>query len=98
MIVQYRLSKAASQDVDLIWLYTIEKWSLNQANHYFRLIFQEIQFVASDFEVGKDIGYIKLGYRQHKVKSHILIYKRATDGVVEIVRILHQKMDIPNIL
>jgi toxin ParE1/3/4 len=49
-----------------------------------------------DFETGKDIGKVKLGYRQAKIKSHLIIYKKADDDIIEIVRVLHQMMDIPN--
>ena len=60
------------------------------------LIYQEIEFIVEDFEGGKDIGKIKTGYRQFRVKSHLIIYKKAEDGIVEIVRVLHQMMDIPH--
>ena len=92
----YRISAKALEDIDKIWLYTLENWSLNQANHYYRLLYQEIDFIVEDVEGGKDIGKIRLGYRQSKVKSHLIIYKKAEDGIVEIVRVLHQMMDIPN--
>ena len=93
---RYRISKQALEDIDKIWLYTLENWSLGQANHYYRLIYQEIAFIADDFESGKDIGKIKQGYKQTKVKSHLIIYKKAEDDKIEIVRVLHQMMDIPN--
>lgn len=92
----YRVSKQALEDIDKIWLYTVENWSLKQANHYYRLIYHEIDFILEDFESGKDIGKIKLGYRQTKIKSHLIIYKMADDSVIEIVRVLHQMMDIPD--
>jgi len=92
----YRISKQALEDIDKIWLYTLENWSLGQANHYYRLIYQEIEFIVEDFESGKDIGKIKDGYRQTKIKSHLIIYKKADDEMIEIVRVLHQMMDIPN--
>lgn len=93
---KYRISKQALEDIDTIWLYTLENWSLNHANHYYRLIYHEIEFIIEDFESGKDIGKIKPGYRQTKIKSHLIIYKMADDRVIEIVRVLHQMMDIPN--
>ena len=94
--MKYRISEKASEDIDKIWLYTLENWSLEQANRYYRLIFEEIRFIVEDFETGKDIGKIKPGYRQAKVKSHFIIYKIAEDEIIEIVRVLHEMMDIPN--
>lgn len=92
----YRISRKALEDIDKIWVYTFENWSPNQANNYYRLIYQEIEFILEDFESGKKIDSIKLGYRQVKMKSHIIVYKKGDDEVLEIVRILHQMMDIPN--
>jgi len=94
--VKYRISKKAAEDIDKIWLYTLENWSLEQADRYYRFIYQEILCIVENFETGKDIGKIKFGYRQAKVKSHLIIYKRADDEIIEIIRVLHQMMDIPN--
>lgn len=93
---EYRISKQAIEDIDKIWLYTLENWSLGQANHYYRLIYQEIAFIVEDFDSEKDISKIKQGYKQAKVKSHLIIYKKADNEIIEIVRVLHQMMDIPN--
>ena len=93
---KYRISRQALEDIDNIWLYTLQNWSVNQANRCYRLIYQEIEYILEDFDSGKDIGKIKSGYRQARVKSHLIIYKKADDNVLEIVRVLHQAMDIPN--
>jgi toxin ParE1/3/4 len=39
---------------------------------------------------------IKAGYMYFPVESHTIFYKVAADGIVTIVRILHQRMDISN--
>jgi toxin ParE1/3/4 len=96
MKTTFRISAKAREDIYEIWLYTYENWSLNQANYYYRLLFQEINAIVSDINCGKDIGFIKLGYRQFKVKSHLIVYRVAEDGIVEIIRVLHQMMDISN--
>jgi toxin ParE1/3/4 len=56
----------------------------------------EIEYVAKNFESGKSIDFIKSGYRISKVKSHIIFYKKSADNIVEIIRVLHQQMDIEN--
>lgn len=40
--------------------------------------------------------HIKKGYFMSKVKSHLIFYRKAEDEMVEIIRILHQIMDIEN--
>ncbi len=56
----------------------------------------EIEFIADNFEHGKSIEHVRTGYRQTKVKSHLIFYKKSSQGIVEIIRVLHQRMDIEN--
>ncbi|HAF27843.1 MAG TPA: type II toxin-antitoxin system RelE/ParE family toxin [Bacteroidales bacterium] len=94
--MRYTISKKANQDIEKIWLYTYENWSLEQADRYYNLILDEIEFIAENFESGKSVDYIKEGYRASIVKSHLIFYKRSKSNIVEIIRVLHQKMDIEN--
>ena len=77
-------------------MYTYENWSLEQADRYYNLILDEIEFIAENSESGKSVNYIKKGYRASIVKSHIIFYKKSRKNIVEIIRIIHQKMDIEN--
>jgi len=94
--MRYSISEKANQDIEKIWLYTFENWSLEQADRYYNLILDEIEFISENFESGKSVDYIKKGYRASIVKSHIIFYKKSRSNVVEIIRVLHQKMDIEN--
>ena len=71
--MKFKISNEAQIDLEKIWLYTLETWSIEQADRYYRLLYQEINCIVEDFETGKDIGKIKFGYRQAKMKSHLLI-------------------------
>ena len=92
----YVISEEALKDIDNIWLYTAENWSLEQADRYFNLILDEIEYISENFEAGRDIGLIRKGYRYSKVKSHLIFYKKSKSGKIEIIRVLHEKMDIEN--
>lgn len=94
--MRFIISKKANQDIEKIWLYTYENWSLEQADRYYNLILDEIEYIAENFESGKSVDYIKVGYRASIVKSHIIFYKKSKSNIVEIIRVLHQKMDIEN--
>ena len=91
----YVISKKAIADLDDLWRYTVEKWSVDQANRYYNLIFEEIGYICKKPHSGKSIDDIRKGYRMAKVKSHLIFYKVAND-TVEIIRVLHQRMDIEN--
>jgi len=95
-MAEYILSEKALNDLNSIWIYTAENWSVEQANRYYNLIIDEIEFVAENFETTTDFGSIRKEYRYSKVKSHILFYKRAENAEMEVVRILHERMDIKN--
>lgn len=94
--MKFIISEKANEDIEKIWLYTYENWSLEQADRYYNLILDEIEFIAKNFESGKSVDYIKKGYRATLVKSHIIFYKKSRRNIVEIIRVLHQKMDIEN--
>lgn len=93
--MKYKISRAAQQDVENIWHYTLQKWSLEQADRYFNLILDEIEYIAMHPESGKDYSKVRAGYFRSQVKSHFIFYRinSETEGV-EIIRILHQRMDI----
>lgn len=92
----YEISKKANEDINNIWLYTFENWSQKQADRYYNLILDEIEYIADNFETGKSIKYLRKGYFKTKVKSHIIFYKKTQKDTIEIIRVLHQMMDIDN--
>jgi toxin ParE1/3/4 len=92
-MAKYRFTNEAVKDLEEIWSYTKQKWSLEQADRYYNLIIDEIEFVSSNPLPGKSIDYVKEGYRSTKVKSHLVFYKQHEDETILIARILHQSMD-----
>ena len=94
--MRYSISEKANQDIEKIWLYTFENWSIEQADRYYNLILDEIEFISENFESGKPVDYLKKGYRASIVKSHIIFYQKSKRNIVEIIRVLHQNMDIEN--
>ena len=89
------LFEEAIHDLEEIWFYTFTIWSQEQADRCHLLKINEIEFLATKPESGKMIDHIRKGYRSSKVKSHFIFY-RFTSTELEVVRILHEKMDIPN--
>ena len=93
--MKYIISVEASNDLENIWLYTFENWSQQQADRYFNLIIDEIENISNDPTSGKDYSDIREGYFYSRVKSHFIFYKvNLKKKVVEIIRILHEQMDI----
>ena len=94
-MIAYKISKEAAKDLEGIWLYTFETWSIYQADRYFNLLLNEIEFIAANPTSGKDCGHIREGYFRSKINSHFIYYKINKDKTeIEIIRILHQQMDV----
>lgn len=91
---KYRISKEAINDLNSIWFFTLQKWSKKQADRYYDLIIEEINFIANNFLTGKQLEQNRKDYRVTKVKSHLIFYRKSENGIVEIVRILHKRMNI----
>ncbi|MFP9115272.1 type II toxin-antitoxin system RelE/ParE family toxin [Flavobacterium sp. RHBU_3] len=93
---RYRISEKAFLDLENIWQYTNHKWSKEQADRYYSLMIAEIEYISHHPDSGRDMHHIKAGYKVTKVKSHLIFYREGHDGLMEIIRILHEMMDIPN--
>lgn len=52
----YKISVKASEDIENVWLYTFENWSLEQADRYVNLIFDEIEYLSENPTSGKDFS------------------------------------------
>ncbi len=90
-----KISKQASNDLEEIWLYTLENWSKTQADRYIKLILNEIDLIAENPTSGKDYSKIRKGYFCSSIKSHLVFYKiNQKKQEIQVIRILHQRMDI----
>lgn len=94
----FNLTNKAVEDLTNIWNYTFEEWSENQADTYYFLLLEMCQDLADNPTIGKsykDIGIEIFGFKAHR---HIIFYEIISKNEIEIVRILHGRMDIENIL
>ena len=58
--LNYVISKKAILDLEEIWLYTVDKWSIEQADRYYNLIFYKISFICKNpTTTGKQMDDIK---------------------------------------
>ncbi len=95
MRLNVEISRLALKDLDDIWVYTAEQWSIQQANKYYKEIFEVINEICTNSALGIPIDDIKRGHRKIHVKSHMIIYK-VQQKTIYVDRILHQKMDYDN--
>ena len=93
---KYSISEKALEDINSIWIYTAENWSVEQADRYYNLIYDEIEYIVSNFEMARDLGKIRKSYKYTKVKSHLIFFKKDKNNEIEVVRVLHERMEIEN--
>jgi toxin ParE1/3/4 len=51
-------------------------------------------YTAENFESARDFGQIRKGYRYSKVKSHLVFFRKTKAEEIEVVRVLHEIIDI----
>ncbi|KAB7785911.1 type II toxin-antitoxin system RelE/ParE family toxin [Methylorubrum populi] len=88
-----RLSPRARTDLSRIWDDSAERWGADQADHYVRLLAGGFDRLAEGSARGRRADAIRKGYFRLSVGSHVLFYRRGAEGGIEIIRILHQRMD-----
>lgn len=89
---RFTLSPRAQADIEEIWDYTVQHWNVDQAEVYLRKIKAAIEAVADEPRLGRPCDEVRVGYRKYPAASHVLCYRMTHDGI-DIVRILHQRMD-----
>ena len=87
------LSPLARADLDQIWDHISRRWGDDQAETYLRMIQAAIGTLAANPKLGRPYDEVRPGYRRHRAGSHLILY-REMDGAIDIVRVLHEKMDI----
>lgn len=95
-MAQYTLTNKAVEDLNSIWNYTFDKWSEEQADHYYQMLLNAFRDIAADPSIGKKYIEIDRNIYGFKAKRHIVFYQRSNVHSVLIVRILHERMDLIN--
>ena len=90
---KYTLTRKARADLKYIARFTWSRWGREQGVKYLTLLDEGFRRLGETPLLGRDCSDIRSGYRKLPVGGHV-IYYRLTDGMIEIVRILHGSMDV----
>lgn len=93
-MVKYFLTNKAVEDLSQIWEYTYEVWSESQADRYYELLISSFQEIFKNPELGNNYHEIDNAVLGLRVGKHIVFYRINQSGDIEIIRILHQRMDL----
>lgn len=95
-MTKYHISNKAVEDLSAIWEYTLETWSESQADIYYRELVNTFKGISErPCFFDKEYVEIQPGLFCRKCKKHLVFYRLDDNDEVEIIRILHERMDIP---
>lgn len=90
-----KLSKLAKEDLIDIWLYGENNWGAVSADRYLDsldVFLRSLIHFPEKFPLRQEF---KPSVRLAPFKSHLVVYIH-TEKYIQIVRVLHQSMDMPN--
>ena len=90
------LRQEAIDDLTDIWDYTVMTWSEKQADKYYGIIKTACKGIETNFAIGRSYEEIYIGLFGYRVGKHIIFYQKTVNDEIEVIRILHERMDLKN--
>jgi toxin ParE1/3/4 len=89
---QVWLTPLAKSDLEDIWPYAFQHCSMDQADRYHRDLISTIEALVRGAKTGR-ICAVRDGCWRYVAGSHVIFY-RETAQMLDVIRILHQRMDV----
>jgi toxin ParE1/3/4 len=83
----------AQRDLREIWAHTARRWGAAQADRYLEDVDHEILTLPRYPEIGISYAHVRPGCTALRVHRH-LVFFRLDEDRVEILRVLHDTMDV----
>ena len=93
-MIKVILRQEAIDDLNNIWNYTFEKWSENQADKYYATIKLACNGIGENPDIGKEYFGVNKNLLGLNYGKHIIFYHLVSGNRIEIIRILHERMDL----
>ncbi|MCU4166706.1 type II toxin-antitoxin system RelE/ParE family toxin [Carboxylicivirga caseinilyticus] len=89
-MANYKLTNKAVEDLNKIW----DSWSEYQADKYYEMLIRSCEDIANNPALGKNYTGITSELFGLKANRHIIFYRKSLNCPIEIIRILHEQMDL----
>ena len=89
----FRLSAKSLEDLKSIGRFTLRSWGREQRNIYLSKLDESFHILAEQPHLGNARDDIRKGYWVYHVGWHLIFYRQNSTGI-EIIRILHDRMDV----
>jgi toxin ParE1/3/4 len=96
-VADFALRPKARTDLDRIWDQTVETWGRDQAKTYLRALNRAFKALSKKPDLGRIYDDLYEGLRVCPSGKHLIFYFAADKGI-DIVRFLHERMDIRSYL
>ena len=83
-------SAQADIDRDHIWDYTVERWSVAQAEDYLMGLDRLLRLLADHPQIASERPNLDPPVRLHKYNSHLVIFT-ADEATLEVIRVVHSR-------
>lgn len=93
-MAKYKLTNKAVEDLAKIWEYTLEEWSEQQADNYYKMLISNCEEIANSPNLGKTYDEVTEGLFGMRANRHVIFYRKIDNDYIEITRILHGRMDL----
>ena len=90
-MAEYRLSLKAREDMEAIWLFSLDRWGTSRAERCIDDLTNAFTYLTERPEAGMSCDHIRERYRRHSVVRHVVYYRKTLFGI-EVMRILHDRM------
>jgi len=93
---KYSLSRKAEEDIRGIWDYTADMWGVEQAEKYLKGLEKRLEQLSDTPDtLGVKRESLKPDYMSSLYENHVIFFIKSENSI-EVIRVLHQRMDISN--
>ncbi len=89
----YRLLPAAERDLESIWHYTEKNWGANQADCYIDGLIDLFELLSENPQMCRERHEFCPPVFIHHHAHHLVVFMVSSIGI-DVIRILHESMDI----
>lgn len=90
----FKITNKAREDLIDIARFTESKWGLDQRRFYLRQLDLTFHALADNPHLGQACNEIRQDYFKYSEGSHVIFFRLSDEECIEIVRILHKRMDV----
>ncbi|MCB1228762.1 MAG: type II toxin-antitoxin system RelE/ParE family toxin [Verrucomicrobiae bacterium] len=92
----HKIYPSARERILEVWEYTEEKWGEDQADRYVAGLVAELDKISKSRHRWKPVGEEGFsGVYFAKYRHHFVFFRELSDGVLGVIAVLHEVMDLP---